>query len=202
MFFQQNAAGGNDQSGFGGTRPDQFDEGGSNSYIRIRGGKLTINANGDGIDSNHSLYIEGGETYVSGPTNSGNGALDYDSVAQVTGGILVAAGSQGMAQGFTSAEGQGAALITIGSNVTGELVVTDSNGKEILRYTPEKAYATVAITCPGLTKGGTYTVTAAGHKQTFTLSDWTYGSSGGFGGMGGPGGGKQPPGGGGRPGYR
>lgn len=200
-----NAAGGNDQSGFGGMRADQFNESGSNSYIRITGGHMTVNAGGDGIDANHSLYIDGGETYVSGPTNSGNGPLDYGSAAQVTGGILVAVGAQGMAQGFTSAEGQGAALLSVGNGVTGELLITDDAGKEILRWTPEKAYASVAVTCPGLTKGGTYTVSAGGQEQTLTLSDWVYGSSGGFGGFGGGfgGGGMQPPGGtGGRPGYR
>ena len=199
-----NAAGGNDESGFGGgMRPDQFNENGSNSYIRIRGGKMDINAGGDGIDANHSLYVEGGETYVSGPTNSGNGPLDYGAAGEVTGGILVAVGAQGMAQGFTGAQGQGAALLNLNGSATGELVITDSHGKEVLRWTPEKTYASIAVTCPGLTKGETYTVTAAGKTQTFTLTDWVYGSSGGFGGFGGPGSGGGFDGGmGGRPGHK
>ncbi len=195
-----NAAGGNDQSGFGGMRPDQFSETGSNSYIRISGGKLTVDASGDGIDANHTLYIEGGETYVSGPTNGGNGALDYGVAAQVTGGIFVAVGAQGMAQGFTSAEGQGAALLNVGGNASGELVVKDSDGKILLQWTPAKSYASVALTCPGLTKGESYTITVAGNSQTFELTDWLYGSSGGMGGPGGMGGGMGGPGGMGKPG--
>lgn len=83
-----NAAGGNDQSGFG-PRKDNF--GGSSNdstyYIRIAGGKITIDAGGDGIDSNGSLTVSGGETYVSGPTDNGNGALDFNGTGTITGGF-------------------------------------------------------------------------------------------------------------------
>ena len=190
-----NAAGGNDQSGFDGGRPDQFAGGDNSCYIRISGGKMTINAAGDGIDANNCLYVEGGETYVSGPTNSGNGALDYDRNAEVTGGILVAAGSQGMAQGFSSATNQCGVLVTVGST-TGEILLKDSKGNVLIRWTPEKTYATVAFTCPGLVKGETYTLVTGGTEQQIEMTDWIVGSSGGFG--GGPGG--MPPGVGGRPG--
>ncbi|RYD04943.1 hypothetical protein N752_12205 [Desulforamulus aquiferis] len=57
-----------------------------------------INASGDGIDSNGSLYMDGGTVLVNGPTNNGNGPLDHDRMAEITGGTLVAAGSSGMAR--------------------------------------------------------------------------------------------------------
>ena len=193
-----NAAGGNDESGYGGRSPDQFNSNNSDRYIRISGGHLTVDAGGDGIDANGSLYVEGGETYVSGPTNSGNGPLDYDGQAQVTGGIFVAVGARGMAQGFTSAENQGAALLTTNASANGELVLRDSKGKELLRWTPTKTYSSIAITCPGLTKGAGYTLTAGDEELSFELTDWVYGSSGGFG--GGPGGGRPDGGWGGGPG--
>lgn len=47
------------------------------NLIQINGGILHIDAGGDGIDSNGNLTVTGGEIYVYGPTNSGNGALDY-----------------------------------------------------------------------------------------------------------------------------
>ena len=62
-----NAAGGNDSSGFAGPGPggDQFaaTEG---AYIHIGGGKLEVDAVGDGIDSNivSCPEIEEGETYT------------------------------------------------------------------------------------------------------------------------------------------
>ena len=92
-----------------------------------------------------------------------------------------------MAQGFTSAENQGAALLTTNASVNGELVLQDSKGKELLRWTPTKTYSSIAITCPGLTKGASYTLTAGDEELSFELTDWVYGSSGGFGGPGGMG---------------
>ncbi|MBQ4333513.1 MAG: carbohydrate-binding domain-containing protein [Clostridia bacterium] len=193
-----NAAGGNDQSGFGGGRPDQFTDSGSNSYIRISGGHLTVNASGDGIDANHSLYVEGGETYVSGPTSGGNGVLDYGVSASVTGGVFAATGTRDMAQGFTAAEGQGALLLTSSGSVSGEIRLLDRSGNLLLSWTPEKNYACIVLTCPDLQKGETYTLSVADTEQELELADWLYGTSSGMGGMGGGmGGGMQPPGGGG-----
>ena len=40
----------------------------------------------------------GGTVLVNGPTNNGNGSLDYDETFDISGGTLVAAGSAGMAQ--------------------------------------------------------------------------------------------------------
>ena len=71
----------------------------SDIYIKITGGKVTVDASGDGLDSNSNLIIEGGEIYVNGPTNDGNGALDYDGTATISGGTFVAVGSSGMVQG-------------------------------------------------------------------------------------------------------
>lgn len=57
----------------------------SNRRLVINSGNITVNANGDGLDSNGAIYINGGNILVEGPTNAGNGALDYDSECVVTG---------------------------------------------------------------------------------------------------------------------
>lgn len=104
-----NAAGGNDQNGFygrGGMHQDSFASDGS-SYINISGGHIEIDASGDGLDSNGSLLILGGEIYISGPTNGGNGALDYNGQGEVTGGIVLAAGDGGMTENFGTSSTQG-----------------------------------------------------------------------------------------------
>lgn len=195
-----NAAGGNDESGFGGAmRPDQFGSS-SDSFVKITDGKLYINASGDGIDSNGKLIVTGGETYVSGPTNSGNGALDYGSAAEISGGIFMAAGASGMATNFTSASGQGAMLVNTGTvDADQKITVENSKGKEILSYTFEKAYNCIVISSPDIKEGETYTVKAGGSETEVEMTSSIYGSSGGMGGMGG----MQPGGmGGGRPGGR
>ena len=118
-------------------------------FLYIAGGVLQIDASGDGIDSNGSLTVSGGETYVSGPTNGGNGALDYASDAVITGGIFVAAGSSQMAQNFGSASTQGAMMVSVGSQQAGsEIVLADSAGQPLLSWTAEKAFESVVISCP------------------------------------------------------
>lgn len=125
----------------------------------ISGGYIFVDAGGDGIDSNGAINVTGGVTLVSGPTSDGDGALDYETGAAVTGGILIAAGSSGMAEGFTSAEGQGAMLVKISPQTAGtSLVLCDSDGMAIVSFTPKKQYSSVVITAPGITSGSTYTL--------------------------------------------
>lgn len=180
-----NSAGGNDQSGFGGgMRPDEFSAD-SNSYIKISGGKLNVDAQGDGVDSNGALYVSGGETYVTGPSNSGNGALDYAGEAQVTGGIFVAVGASGMAQNFGNTSTQGTMLVnTSMANSTGDVILKDSNGNEIISYSPTRSYNSVLVSCPEIKSGKTYTLTANGTDTTVEMTSLVYGESNGMGGMG------------------
>lgn len=187
-----NAAGGNDQSSFaGGQREDPFavDE---DSEIRISGGTITINASGDGIDSNGNLYVSGGEIYVSGPENDGNGALDYAGEAQITGGLVVAAGGSGMAQNFGEGSSQGTMLVNLSEWTEGTAVLTDSSGAEVISCTPEKRYNSILISTPQIQQGETYILTAGGQENTVEMAGLVYGSGGMGGGMGAPGrGGRQ-----------
>lgn len=188
-----NAAGGNDESGFGGGMArDTFDSS-SSYYINISGGTINIDASGDGIDSNGNLTVSGGEIYVSGPTSGGDSALDYDGTAAITGGIVIAAGSSGMAQNFGDSSTQGSIMLTYQSFASGKISVADSSGNVLAEYTPSKNYSCVVVSCPGLTKGGTYTVTACGQSQSVTLESIIYGSGSMGGGQ--PGQGGQQPGG-------
>lgn len=192
-----NAAGGNDQSGFGGFGGNGEFGGSSDCWIRITGGLLNINASGDGIDSNGMLYVDGGEIYVSGPSDNGNGALDYNSDAVITGGILVAAGASGMAQNFGTSSTQGSMLVSTGSQSAGSTItLTDSNGNELLSFQAAKAFDCVVISCPGIVQGATYTVSAGGSSTEVTMDSLIYGSGGMGGGMNGnPGGMNGGPGG-------
>lgn len=196
-----NAAGGNDGSGLG-NRPgmDGFNAD-VDRYIKISGGKLTINASGDGIDSNGNLYVTGGETYVSGPTNNGDGALDYEGTAQITGGILIAVGSSGMAQNFGTSSTQGSILLNLSSSQNGGSAVTlkDESGNVIVSYAPEKSYASVVVSAPAIKQGSTYTLTTGASSQSITMQNLIYSSGTGMGsvpggqkgGMGGVPGGRR-----------
>ena len=174
-----NAAGGNDNSsseGFQGG-DDQFasTEG---AYIQISGGVLHVNASGDGIDSNGDITVSGGETYVSGPTNDGNGSLDYNGSAQITGGIFAASGSSGMAQNFDSSSTQGTIMVNIDEQEGNtEISLLDSSSTELLSWTAEKQYSSIIISTPEIQQGETYTITAGTAEQSVTMDSLVYGSN-------------------------
>lgn len=191
-----NAAGGNDESGFGGRRQDMFASD-SNCHITISGGVINIDASGDGIDSNGDLTVSGGEIYVDGPENGGNGALDYNGNATITGGTIVACGMSQMAQNFGDSSTQCSIMVTTQSSSGGDVILQDSDGNTLLSYSPKKSYNNVVISCPAIAQGETYTITASGETSQITMSSVIYGSSGGMGGgFGGPGGMGGGPGGG------
>ncbi|MCI8387253.1 MAG: carbohydrate-binding domain-containing protein [Clostridiales bacterium] len=181
-----NAAGGNDSSGFGGGfKRDNF--GGSDSKITINGGIIYVNAAGDGVDSNGNLYINGGELYISGPTDSMNGAIDYESIGEVNGGIVFAAGASGMAQSFNSSDSkQPSMLVSFNGSISGEIVLYNFNGDKLASFTPDKSYQCVVISHPDLKIGEKYTVAAGNQTVEVSLDSITVGNGfGGFGGFGG-----------------
>ncbi len=71
----------------------------SDYELYINGGNVTIYADGDGLDSNGNMYVNGGYTIIYGPSDNGNGALDYgdfNASFVYTRGTLIAVGTSGM----------------------------------------------------------------------------------------------------------
>ena len=155
-------------------------------YLTISGGTVFVDADGDGLDSNGDFTVNGGEVYVAGPTNSGNGALDYGGTAAAHGGIVIAAGASGMAESFGQSSTQGAIMVNTGNQEAGsEVTLTDADGNVLAEYTFDKTFSNVVITAPGITEGGTYTLNAGTYSETITMDGLLYGSGGGMFGGGG-----------------
>lgn len=158
-----NAAGGNDSSQAGGMwGGDRFQmmEGGNQS-ITINGGYIYINAAGDGIDSNGNINMYGGTVIVNGPTDNGNGALDYDGTFSYNGGSIIASGSSGMLQTpSASSSSVNSICITFNSAIAANSVIKieDSDGNEILAYTSPKAYNALIIGSSLFEEGKTYKI--------------------------------------------
>lgn len=106
--------------------------------------------------------------------------------ATITGGIIVAASTDGMAENFGSSSTQGAILQSV-TSTDGEVVLTDADGNELISFTPSKTYSSVLISCPEIAQGETYTLTTGGTSATIEMTDLIYGQAQGMGGMqGGP----------------
>lgn len=192
-----NSAGGSDTADQGRPGQNQFNVSeDSDLFIKMIGGSVTVDAGGDGLDSNGNLIIEGGSVLVSGSANNGNGALDYEGTAKITGGTVVAAGMSGMAQGFSDSSSQYSILHNFSTTLSESDAITlkDSDGNTLVTYTPAKAYQSVVVSCPDMEKGQTYTLSAGSQSEALTLSSvvTSNGTGGMGGGMNGKMGGPQP----------
>lgn len=157
--------------------------------LLITGGKITVNADGDGLDSNGNLRVEGGDITVNGPSNGGNGALDIGTenggAGVIAGGTLIALGTSSMAENFGSTSTQCAFLVTMNSFGAGETItITDSQGNVLYTGVTVKSANSVVFSSADLVVGETYTVTIGSNSATVTQSSTVVGNSNGFGGFG------------------
>lgn len=167
-----NAAGGADQSGYGGPRGNDMFGGGSSSSgsILILGGNLFITSSGDGLDANGTLEISGGYTQVTGPTTGDTATLDYDVSGVITGGTFIGTGAQQMALSFSDSQ-QGVVAVSVGNQQAGtEITLKDAEGNTVLTHTPELAYAIVIYSSSELVKGETYSLTVGTNSGEITAN--------------------------------
>ncbi|HTG71911.1 MAG TPA: carbohydrate-binding domain-containing protein [Candidatus Udaeobacter sp.] len=170
-----NIGGGNDGSSVNG-RPGQNTLSSSgDSALYINGGYVAVDAAGDGLDSNGSIYMTEGTVIVNGPTANNNGALDYDGVFEISGGLLIAAGSAGMAEAPSEQSTQNSILMQYSAaQQAGSLIsLQDSSGKTIATFAPKKEYQAVVISSPKLNKDSTYTLYSGG-ASTGSEADGLY----------------------------
>ncbi len=171
-----NAAGGTDSSGYGGGRDGMYGggpgmmSGNSDGSIVISGGKLYINASGDGIDANGTLEISGGHVTVVGPTQGDTATLDYDVSATITGGTFIGTGASNMAQTFSSST-QGVLALSVGSQAAGtQITLKDASGNTVVSYAPELSYQVVILSTPDMVAGESYTITVGSQSGEFQAS--------------------------------
>lgn len=155
--------------------------------LLITGGKITVNADGDGLDSNSNLRMEGGDITINGPSNGGNGAIDIGTenggAGVIAGGTLIALGTSSMTENFGSTSTQCAFLVTMNSFGAGETItITDSQGNVLYTGVTVKSANSVVFSSPDLVVGETYTVTIGSTSATVTQSSTVVGNSNGFGG--------------------
>lgn len=163
------------------------------ALLTISGGELTVDALGDGLDANGSIVMSGGEVLVLGPTNNGNGALDYDGTFTITGGSLVAAGSAGMAQAPSTTSTQKSLMAAVNGSKGTVVEFQDSSGAVVAGFTGTRAFGTVVVSNATIQEGETYTIVVDGAVTGTTTTADAVGAHAG------PGAGGPGAGGGGRP---
>ena len=171
--------------------------------IVIDGGTLTVDAEGDGLDANGSIEINGGTVIVNGPSTGANGALDYDDTATLNGGTVLFVDSGEMTSGFSNTSSQAFLMASIQGTAGTTVEVVDSSGKTVASLKASKSFSTVLISSPEIKEGEKYRIKVGSNATTATASKQATNvggrPGGGQPGQGGPGG---QPGQGGRPGGR
>ena len=173
--------GGTPPGGFPGGRPRIGDSSASSTatteipVLTFAGGYSVFNAAGDGIDSNGNIVISGGTVIVYGPTDNGNGPIDSGDggySVTISGGMLLAVGSSGMAE---SAENAGQAVLAASWRGTGlsagEIIgIADESGKVLAAFELPKAISSIVFSSADLTAGETYSIVGGG-STTGTATD-------------------------------
>ena len=159
----QPPAGGTGQPPTDGTMPG----GGGGTFevvdaaINISGGTVTVNAEGDGIDSNGTATFSGGTVTVNGPVSGGNNALDSNGDLLLNGGTVTAGSTADMFEAPSSASTSGYLKITDSSALTqgSNVQVTDSSGTVVANYKiTTSGVQLVLVSNKNIVKGQSYTV--------------------------------------------
>ena len=140
--------------------------------MTINGGVVYVNANGDGLDANGDIFMNGGMVTVHGPSDGGNGTLDYAASCRITGGTFTGIGSTGMAQNPSGDSTQASAVFyTEGVIEAGtEVSLKDQDGNILAFATTEKNAQWIALSAPELTTGETYTFCAGTTEKEVILT--------------------------------
>ena len=169
------------------------------TIVRITGGIVIVNSGGDGLDSNASMYIEGGTIFVSGPSSNWDSPIDFgegSSEFVISGGSLMAAGYSGMFESPDTTDASQSSVYYIQSEYAPDNAVTvlkKADGTVLGEYAFANSYNGVLISTPDMAAGETYTLTIDGVDTTIEMTTAQYSNRGGSGEMGGPGGmGRRP----------
>lgn len=148
-------AGGNDMGFF------PSDSENADHYVSISGGRLTIDAGGDGIDAGGTAAISGGEVTIFTSSDKRFGSLSYADSFALSGGMLAAFGSDGLTRAPSIVSG-----ICLSLNVPlpadKQISIADSSGDVLFSGTLPRACATAVFSCEQLAAGREYLILADG----------------------------------------
>lgn len=163
----QNGTTGTGQQGMGQPPQGGMPGGGGGTFevidaaINVSGGNITVNAEGDGIDSNGVTTLSGGTLIVNGPSQGGNAALDTNGHLLLNGATVLSGSTADMFEAPSTNSTSGYLKLTNSSGFEqGSTVqVADSSGKVVANYKVTKSNVQlVLVSSSSIVKGQSYTV--------------------------------------------
>ena len=163
----QNGTTGTGQQGMGQPPQGGMPGGGGGTFevvdaaINVSGGNITVNSEGDGIDSNGVTTLSGGTLIVNGPSQGGNAALDTNGDLLLNGATVLSGSTADMFEAPSTNSTSGYLKLTNSSGFEqGSTVqVADSSGKVVANYKVTKSNVQlVLVSSSSIVKGQSYTV--------------------------------------------
>ncbi len=131
------------------------------SVITINGGTVLANVSsnaeeGDGIDSNGSIYINGGKVFAFASEKSQDSGLDSETGIYINGGYVVGTGN--MADEVSDYSEQGFLQMRFTNQITKDALVTilDESKNPIIAFKTDRAYSILTVSSPKIQDGEHY----------------------------------------------
>lgn len=154
------------------------------AVVFVKGGKVLVNSGngneGDGIDSNGYIFVEGGEIISSAKPNADSG-LDSNKGIYIDGGRVYATGSSMDMAETDSAQPTMNLIFNTQISASQTVVIKDSSGNEVISYcankadfisgTTRKAYKAAIVTDPNFKAKSVYHLYVDGVQYGYTDND-------------------------------
>lgn len=152
---------------------DALNANATSSYLNISGGVVYFNAGVDGIDSNSNVVMSGGAVLAQGPSNGGNGVIDYDRSFSFKGGLLLVVGASGMNQKPSTTSGNTVLTKNISTNTSSYVTLTiDGKVSAVIKITKNsQSYCVAAFNNAEYGSSGSVSVSTS---TNVSLTDGLY----------------------------
>ncbi len=151
------------------------------SCLTISGGYIVADVStGDGIDSNGDIVISAGIVIIHGPTLHPEVGLDFNGIFNISGGLLVASGSNsGMTKAPGSASVQYSLKAVSNARIPASTLfhIEDTDGNSIITFSPVRDYYSVIVSSPDFVKHSSYNIYTGGSSTGFVLYGLYFGGT-------------------------
>ena len=153
----------------------EFNDG---SRLIVNGGYIYVNSTqGDAIDGNGDIFINGGVIVANGPQSDPEVGLDVNGACKVTGGFLVISGTNSnMTEGPSQSSTQHSVLCRRNQALTAGTLfhIEDTAGNSLVTFAPIRNYYSIIFSDSQLTAGSQYKIYTGGSYSGGTIKDGLY----------------------------
>lgn len=147
------------------------------SNLTINDGYVYVNTtNGDALDSNGDIFINGGVLVIHGPQSSPEVGVDVNGDFVVNGGFMVVSGTNSnMTEGPVQSSSQYSVLFRTNQSISAGTLfhLEDAGGNNLVTFAPTRQYYSIIFSSVELSSGATYSVYTGG-SSTGTLKDGVF----------------------------